>query len=157
MYLQFANKILYIVVTIGGLFAYAIFLPKLSLTPMGSINPIDPFNTRFLFKNDGSFSVRNISVQSKIIYAKDSGNSSFTDTTFKSSINESKVLKSGKETTINISLNNFINGIKLPYTEAAIEIKIWYKWLWFIKQEEIFKYELTKFDNTQTLWTPTNK
>lgn len=145
-----------VIATFGGLLGYLTLVPKISLTPSQILNPRDPFRTPFILQNDGAFSIQDISTEIVLVSVKDSRNKSLSDIALRSSVNDSLKLTPSRQTSINISINQFISGLDIPYQQAIIQIDVGYKWLHFFRKKESVKFELNQINPDQPTWLPIN-
>lgn len=146
-----------LVAGIGGLLSYLIFIPRISLQPSSSLDPRNPFSAPFILENRGQFSIYEIKTKTKLLNVVDSRNNSIVNSFLVSSVNDSSRLTPDTQTALNISIDNFIAGLGIPYKEAVIEIIVEYKpFLLHWKWQKVFRYRMINSPANGSVWLPTS-
>jgi hypothetical protein len=129
--------------------------PHILLEPGVVLDSKNIFSTPFILKNQGTFSIYNISSQAEIIQYIDSSGVRIINSELESYINNSYSLKSNKETTL--SFQNTLQISYLPLEEAEIQVLVTYKPFLLKKRTETFNFVVKQSTSREYVWLPMNK
>ena len=110
--------------TVGGLLAYLVLVPRVSLHPSVILDPNDPFSTPFTLENQGSFSIYKVTTETILVAVRDARNNQISNSTISSNVNDSSELKPGRQTSLTINIKPAISGLGLPFQEAIVDVLV---------------------------------